>query len=158
MFSGNASLSTVDDFYNGKVVTFPGMPVPNSATVIDYVGASRTFTVSPALSATPAPGATFQVLLNSSADVPITPAFIGIGDRANEVVLRFADRLPDDLYRIHIVGSGGSPLVNTAGQPFNGGAEFGSRFPSGSGNSDRGRRATAGLSNSQWPGRRRAHL
>jgi hypothetical protein len=53
---------------------------------------------------------------NPIADVPITPAFRDLGDRPNEVILRFSERLPDDLYRIHIA----STLLNTDGQPFDG--------------------------------------
>jgi hypothetical protein len=120
-FDGDvATLSSVDDFYNGRTLTFTSGPLNGqSTTVLDYAGATRTFTVAPALSATPTAGATFEVN-----DLTIRPAFAGLGDRASEVVLRFADRLPDDFYRIHIVGTGAAALSNNLGQPFNGGADL----------------------------------
>ena len=62
--------------------------------------------------------------------VPI--GWIGIGDRPNDVVLRFAESLPDDLYRISIIGSDDylgpddqpvGPLTNTMGLTFRYGQE-----------------------------------
>ena len=54
-------------------------------------------------------------------DIVVTPGFIGVGDapNENEVVVRFAETLPDDLYRIDIFGVGSSALRNTSGQAFN---------------------------------------
>ena len=50
---------------------------------------------------------------------PTRPAgFIGIGNRPNEVVIRFADTLTDDTYRIIVQGSGPGALTNTDGQRF----------------------------------------
>ena len=55
-------------------------------------------------------------------DVVITPGWVGLGDKGNEVIVRFAETLPDDTYRITIVGSDDyqsvdgkdvSPLMNT---------------------------------------------
>ncbi len=57
-------------------------------------------------------------------DVRITPGFIGLGTNAREVVMRFADNLPDDTYRVTIVGAGMTPLRDTAGNPFNGAVNF----------------------------------
>ncbi|MGA2033362.1 MAG: hypothetical protein ABSG68_13980, partial [Thermoguttaceae bacterium] len=67
-------------------------------------------------------------------DVVITPGYIGIGDHPNEVIVRFAQDLPDDLYRVTVVGQGDNndpyygpdgklvaPLRNTAGIAVNGG-------------------------------------
>ncbi|MBX7072480.1 MAG: NF038122 family metalloprotease [Pirellulales bacterium] len=50
------------------------------------------------------------------------------GNRANEVIVRFADTLDDDLYQITIVGAGGSALKNTSGLAFNSGVNLTSRF------------------------------
>ena len=51
-------------------------------------------------------------------DVVINPGFIGIGDSPNEVVIRFAENLPDNIYSLQIFGSGLSPLTNSAGEAF----------------------------------------
>lgn len=62
-------------------------------------------------------------------DINVTPnvankiGFIGIGDRPNEVVVRFTDHLPDDLYQIRIVGAGANALTNVEGLPFNNGQD-----------------------------------
>ncbi len=46
------------------------------------------------------------------ADQTIVPGWIGIGDNPNEVVVRFSETLPDDLYQITVVGTGANPLAN----------------------------------------------
>lgn len=54
-------------------------------------------------------------------DVMINPGYIGIGENPNEVILRFAETLPDDFYQITIFGNdltGGTPLENLDGDPF----------------------------------------
>ncbi len=56
-------------------------------------------------------------------DVMITPGFVGLGDVSNEVLLRFAETLPDDEYRIDIIGTGDDALRNTDGEAFNGGED-----------------------------------
>src|SRR5690606_8553676 len=43
-------------------------------------------------------------------EIVITPGYIGIGEAPNEVVIRFAENLPDDLYQIRIQGAGATPL------------------------------------------------
>ncbi|NLX97861.1 MAG: matrixin family metalloprotease, partial [Rhodopirellula sp.] len=68
-------------------------------------------------------------LANTKADVLISSSanqayFVGIGDKSNEVIVRFAETLPDDLYRITVVGDNtvtgiadnAPPLRNTAAQ------------------------------------------
>lgn len=67
-------------------------------------------------------------VIGNGNDVAITPGYIGIGDRSNEVVARFADELPDDLYQIRIVGAGANALRNTEGDAFNNGADVTVRF------------------------------
>jgi len=60
-------------------------------------------------------------------DVIVNPGYIDIVDpanAANDVTLRFAETLPDDIYRIEIVGSGATPLQNTLGEPFRDGGDF----------------------------------
>jgi len=61
-------------------------------------------------------------VLATTDDVTITPGFIGIGDFANEVVMRFGSTLPDDQYRISIIGSNDDALQNVEGDRFDGNA------------------------------------
>jgi hypothetical protein len=59
--------------------------------------------------------------------VPINPGFIGLGDSGLEVIMRFAQPLPDDSYRIIISGDpsvAGTDLKDTAGNLFNDGKDF----------------------------------
>ena len=56
-------------------------------------------------------------------DITVTPGAAVIGDETNQVVVRFAENLPDDFYQIILVGSGGSPLQNTDGEAFNNGVD-----------------------------------
>ena len=68
-------------------------------------------------------------------DVTITPGFRGIGSSANEVVVRFAETLADDQYRITIAGTGANTLRNsnvvapaTVGEAFHGGVDLSFNF------------------------------
>ncbi len=83
-------------------------------------------------SATARIGANFPILttlqLTAGDDIAITPAYIGLGDSDREVVIRFAETLPDDFYLIDILGNGPYALRNTAGLPFNGGVNQSVRF------------------------------
>ena len=83
-------------------------------------------------SATARIGANFPTLttlqLASGDDIAITPAYVGLGDSDREVVVRFAETLPDDFYLIDILGNGPYALRNTAGLPFNGGVNQSVRF------------------------------
>ncbi len=54
--------------------------------------------------------------------------WIGIGERPNEIIVRFAETLPDDDYRITIFGAGEHPLLNTRGVPFHDGNDQTIRF------------------------------
>lgn len=56
-------------------------------------------------------------------EVPVSIGYVGIGDTPEEVVMRFAENLPDDYYRITIDGSSATPLANLAGEAFNDGAD-----------------------------------
>lgn len=59
--------------------------------------------------------------LSDSSNIVVQPGFKGIGSAPNEVIVRFAERLPDDLYRIDIIGAGADALKNKKGEAFNGG-------------------------------------
>ena len=61
-------------------------------------------------------------------DVVIAPGFIGLGDTSREVVMRFAETLPDDVYRIVIFGAGANALKDIAGNPFNNGSNLTRNF------------------------------
>lgn len=63
-----------------------------------------------------------DLLLNSA------QVYVGIGERPNEVIVRFSENLPDDFYRVTIVGSGINPLRNQEGLAFNNGADFTRNF------------------------------
>ena len=56
--------------------------------------------------------------LDGANDEVIQPGFIGIGESSNEIVVRFADSLPDDLYRIDIYGEGKLALRNNQNVAF----------------------------------------
>ncbi len=61
------------------------------------------------------------IALAGVSDIEIIPGYIGLGDSNREVVLRFAEPLPDDGYRVEILGQGVRTLKNIAGEPFNAG-------------------------------------
>jgi len=56
-------------------------------------------------------------------DAVVEYGWIGLADQPHEVIVRFAETLPDDSYRITVVGSGLAPLRNIAGEPFNNGVD-----------------------------------
>ncbi len=56
-------------------------------------------------------------------EVIVTPGFIGLGDTANELIIRVAEALPDDQYELTVIGSGLRPLTNIAGERFNDGVD-----------------------------------
>lgn len=66
--------------------------------------------------------------LKGATDTVVTPGYVGIGDRPNEIVFRFAEALPDDTYQIEIYGSGDRALRNTNDEAFNDGVDFAVQF------------------------------
>ena len=60
----------------------------------------------------------------SNGSVPVEIGSIQIGDLPNEVILRFANTLPDDQYQILFRGAGSNPLQNTMNMPFNNGVDL----------------------------------
>lgn len=64
----------------------------------------------------------------NTGDVTIAPGYIGIGDNPNEVIVRFADALPDDFYQLTIFGQGAGAIKNTSGQAFNNGTNLTTSF------------------------------
>jgi VCBS repeat-containing protein len=59
-------------------------------------------------------------ILGDADDIVITPGWRGLGNSANEVILRFAETLPDDVYGIHVDGT----VTDASGQSFNGGEDL----------------------------------
>ena len=57
-------------------------------------------------------------VLQGANDIVVSAGFVGYGDSQNEVVFRFAERLPDDLYRINIFSQGNNALLNENGEAF----------------------------------------
>ncbi len=64
------------------------------------------------------------IVLTGANDVRIEPGYLDFGDSQREVVLRFKDHLPDDVYMIEILGGGLTPLMNVNGEAFNEGGNF----------------------------------
>jgi GEVED domain/Dockerin type I domain/Bacterial pre-peptidase C-terminal domain len=68
------------------------------------------------------------IVLAGANDLSIIPAYVGLGDNSREVIMRFAEPLPDDVYRIDILGQGASALRNVGGDAFNGGVDKSLQF------------------------------
>ncbi|TWU00863.1 GEVED domain-containing protein [Stieleria varia] len=66
--------------------------------------------------------------LSGVSDVVVTPGFVGLGDTAREVIFRFKEPLPDDIYQIDILGTGQFALRNEAGEAFQDGTDLTRRF------------------------------
>lgn len=68
------------------------------------------------------------ITLGGISEVEIVPGYIGLGDTNREVILRFAERLPQSRYRIDILGHGVRALKNTQGDVFNDGVSRSVQF------------------------------
>ncbi|MGB7342821.1 MAG: hypothetical protein WBD20_01290, partial [Pirellulaceae bacterium] len=66
--------------------------------------------------------------LSGVSDVLVEPGFIGLGESPREVVFRFAQPLPDDIYQIDILGTGISALRNVDGELFQDGVDLRRNF------------------------------
>lgn len=58
-----------------------------------------------------------DIFLNLN-DESVEFGYIAIGDRPNEIVIRFAETLPDDMYQLTILGTGDTPLTTINGKVF----------------------------------------
>ena len=63
-----------------------------------------------------------DIFLNLN-DESVEFGYIAIGDRPNEIVIRFADTLPDDMYQLTLLGTGDTPLATVSGQAFHDGED-----------------------------------
>ena len=62
------------------------------------------------------PSNSYSPLVTSGAnDVVIQPGYIGVGDSPNEIIVRFSETLPDDLYQVDVFGEGNNALRNSLG-------------------------------------------
>ena len=68
------------------------------------------------------------LVLAGAGDEVLTPGYIGLGDSSREIVFRFNENLPDDTYRIDILGTGSQALLNVNGDAFNGGDDMAIEF------------------------------
>lgn len=59
-----------------------------------------------------------RLRLAGTRDIPIEPGFIGLGATPREVVMRFKEPLPDDLYHVEVLGAGPFALRNALGAAF----------------------------------------
>ena len=66
--------------------------------------------------------------LSGVTDISVEPGYVGLGDSAREVVFRFSEPLPDDLYQVDIIGTGAGALRNTDGELFQDGEDFTRQF------------------------------
>ncbi len=66
--------------------------------------------------------------LTGASDVIVQPGFVGLGDSPREVVFRFAEPLPDDIYQVDIVGVGSNALANLDGETFQDGVNLSRQF------------------------------
>ncbi|MEZ6132565.1 MAG: hypothetical protein R3C59_28195 [Planctomycetaceae bacterium] len=73
-------------------------------------------------------GAGFDGTFGDGNEIPIQGGFVGLTDRPDTVVFRFAQALPDDTYRIDILGSGPNPLQNVDGEAFSDGNDLSLNF------------------------------
>ena len=64
------------------------------------------------------------IRLSGVSDVVVEPGFIGLGDSSREVVFRFAEPLPDDIYQLDILGTGPFALRNVNGEFFQDGEDL----------------------------------
>ena len=56
--------------------------------------------------------------LGGADDVVVDFGYVGVQENGHDVILRFSERLQDDVYRIRVRGSGPEPLVDIDGSPF----------------------------------------
>ncbi|NND98449.1 MAG: peptidase, partial [Pirellulaceae bacterium] len=66
--------------------------------------------------------------LSGVSDVVVEPGFVGLGESPREVIFRFAQPLPDDIYQIDILGSGPFALRNANGELFQDGEDLRRNF------------------------------
>ncbi|MCA9173617.1 MAG: pre-peptidase C-terminal domain-containing protein [Planctomycetales bacterium] len=94
--------------------------VNNNATVNQLIRASINSGSPLTVIGNTAPPA--PLTLTGANDVAIVPGFVGLGTVPSEVVMRFAEPLPDDTYQLTVRGTGANPLQTPSGVLLNNGA------------------------------------
>ncbi|MCH2125232.1 MAG: hypothetical protein MK165_10585, partial [Pirellulaceae bacterium] len=77
---------------------------------------------------TATPLAFSPLILVGANDVIVEAGAKFLEPNGREVVFRFAERLPDDVYRVNVLGSGPAPLMDLDGEAFNEGEDAGLGF------------------------------
>ncbi|MCC6507606.1 MAG: hypothetical protein IT423_00755, partial [Pirellulaceae bacterium] len=111
--SNSRNTSTVADFVaalNGDAASSALV----EASLISGVGATRLGSL---------PVTYSPLVLSGVTDVEIIPAYVGLGDTSREVIMRFGEALPDDRYRVEILGRGTRALLNLNGEAYNDGID-----------------------------------
>lgn len=62
--------------------------------------------------------------LSGVSDVVVEPGFVGLGDSPREVIFRFSEPLPDDIYQIDVLGTGAFALRGEDGEAFQDGEDL----------------------------------
>ncbi|WP_425617171.1 pre-peptidase C-terminal domain-containing protein [Anatilimnocola sp. NA78] len=107
--TGTSPMTVRNESPRELTFTFPGIP-----------GIDRT-TLASGIRLIPANGdGTFD-----PTDLPITPAYLDLGEDPTQVVMRFATPLKDDVYQLQFVGAN---LLDTDGIRFNSGTNFNVNF------------------------------
>lgn len=68
------------------------------------------------------------IVLGGANDIRVQPGYLDFGDSQREVIVRFQETLPDDVYQIEVLGNGPTPLQSIDGAPFNDGQNFVMQF------------------------------
>ncbi len=102
--------TTVQEFVNSLNASDSLSSSLIEARLVSGVGATRLGT---------APITYSPMILTGVSDIEVMPAYVGLGDTDREVIVRLADALPDDRYRLQIIGTGDRALRNVDGEAFN---------------------------------------
>nr|WP_143547790.1 GEVED domain-containing protein [Rhodopirellula sp. SM50] len=112
--SFSADPTTADEFVNA-INSNPQASALIQATIQEGNGSTsigqRTVNYSP-------------INLSGVSDVVVEPGYVGLGDSSREVIFRFAEPLPDDIYQIDVLGTGNFALRGEDGEAFQDGTDL----------------------------------
>lgn len=111
-FAGNPT--TADDFVNA-INSNPQASLLIQATIQEGNGQTSIGDV---------PVSYSPISLSGVSDVFVRPGYVGLGDSPREVIFRFSEPLPDDIYQIDVLGSGAFALRGEDGEAFNDGQDL----------------------------------